>query len=1511
MRSIYKLLCLAAIGLPVTLQAQLVVDRTKYPDYDPSVNPDKTLLRYGSRHRLKSSSLPAVSQRPDHVNNAASMYFPPIISQEGGSCGSASRIAYMFTHELNAFRHTDASLPENMYPTHFVWLLTYGNSGKDEFVQHVGVPSVKTYGGRGNSALFGYKEWDSTDFGWMTGYEKWHEAMFNRMLKPSHLPMSVETEEGRDLLKNWLWNHNGDTDFAVGGIAGIGVAASVTQAGIPKTDANVAAGVVGQSYVKWWGETVNHALTIVGYDDRIEFDLDGNGKAGEKDKDEVGAWIIANSWGGWANNGLIYCPYAYGFPAHSVKTIGGKKVHQQSGGWWQPELYNVRKNYRPLRTIKVKMDYSRRSEMLLTVGVASDLKATRPERTIDLHHFRWAGDGHNGDLNPAPEIPMLGRWADGKLHTEPMEFGYDLTDLCDGFDHSRPLKFFFNVDARTKSGNAANAKGSGHIYSASIIDYEFDQKGVETPLDLGGSVVNVPGGKVTTVSGIVYGEQYTAPLNLTLKDNKLVWMAPQNTGHTVRAYNIYKDGTKLGETAEHTYAISGEGAYSVSAVFESGIESQKTSVNTPVAAQTQNMAVDFHNNGFVIPDVFNEHFDNCTIEFWIKPNSVKNWNNQGGPGWGKFMCHANADGTYTAGWDAVGEKRANASGALKIGKWSHIAMVVSKTNFRLFVNGRLQNSVSGSPNYSGLGGFGNLVFASGGSGQDATYDEIRIWNRARTAYELQSALNADFSGATMPNGLLAYYKGDVVTIDGKPYLRDCVGGHHAEIALTSAGTYEEVTNTQSLSAATGKLTINNTLVQGPAQIEVGQPAVFTASYPDVTTSLTWNAPQGGITDYSGTQATAVFSQSGTFEVALTARNAKTNEEITVKKSIAVTAAPACDATFTASMSEVPAGQRISFIPTHPVPGFSYHWEFPGGDVASSNAISAATSYNAVGTYTVKLTVTSPAGETKSSTQKVNVVEVTPEAAFDVLTPVVLKGKTVKVKDESKYAPTAWQWLLTGSSQNILVKGHHVEYKATEPGVFDVSLTASNSKGANTATRSRGLIVVNADSQHGLSFNNAGARVRLAQIPLTKGTKEFTVEWWMNPSKLSNFCCGIGESDATFQIKVDASGAMLINESGRQFKSNPDVVVAGEWHHYAVVVRNSQVLLYRDGEKQAGSGSLPAMGLPQLSDFTIGTNSADMSGQIDEFRIWNTALKLDYLKEVSNQPIDVSAQEVKDNKLLVYYDFNQNSGDVQDRGTTSNTGRRVGFGPDGDAWPLSSGVFCLNFTAKGMENVTNTYLANTKSPFLHTNKSMNTSQSGRWYELKNWLQENAVTESGVTSGATFDKSKNNDFAVTSGWDGFADLKDHKVFQTVKLPAGSYAFTITYGQHAESSGCYLVAAAGETLPNTADLSQAIAYVQMEGKANGGNNTLYFTLDKETEVSLGLLSNMSGQRIFTIHGFLLSRGEVTFINGVDHITSVTLPTTKTKVGSAIYDLTGRKVEKMESGSVYIQNGKRILVK
>ena len=436
------------------------IDRSVFPDLRYDATPKAKPADYVARRKARKAM--GRTAMPPYVYNGQDKYFPPIFNQDGGSCGSAAGVGYQFTHEMNSYRDADASLPENQYPSHFTWLMAYQTSTTEGMAKAIGIPNVPTYGGRTYSRLFGPQTHDDPDYGWMQGYDKWYSAMWNKSAYDFQLS-PTNTPEGRQELKEWLYNHSGDETMHGGGVAGIGVAAYGTWAAIPTSAANREAGVVGMKYVKKWGDTFNHALTVCGYDDRIEFDLDEDGIVGEVEEDEVGAWIIANSWGdGWENKGFIYCPYKYSFAV-------------DNDTWtWTPGAYVIRQDYRPLRTIKILMDYSRRSELLLSAGISENVNAAKPEKTIPFEHFRYAGNTLNA--NPAPEVPMLGRWVDG-IHYEPMEFGYDLTDLTFSVDRTKPLKYFFIV--KTKSG----AIGNGHIYNASIINYEVENEGVEIPFD--------------------------------------------------------------------------------------------------------------------------------------------------------------------------------------------------------------------------------------------------------------------------------------------------------------------------------------------------------------------------------------------------------------------------------------------------------------------------------------------------------------------------------------------------------------------------------------------------------------------------------------------------------------------------------------------------------------------------------------------------------------------------------------------------------------------------------------------------------------------------------------------------------------------------------------------------------------------------------------------------------------------------------------------------------------------
>ena len=1503
-RLLKNLLLFAAV-LPICMHAQTIdVNREKYPDYSDKTNPDWSLMQYAPMQKsaARTDAVPA-AQRPAYVNNAELKFFPPVFNQDGGSCGSASRICYMFTYELNAYRNLNGKLAKNYYPSHFVWLHTNGNSGKDQFVTSIGVPSAATYGGQTYSSLFGYQDCADNDFGWMQGYDKWFEAMHNRMLKPANFPVSVGTEEGREAVKNWLWNHSGDDSFQAGGICGIGVASAGGNydGSIPSTTANKNAGVVGKKYVKAWGTQVDHALTIVGYDDRIEFDLDGNGVAGEVEKDEVGAWIIVNSWGTWwGNSGFIYCPYA--FAGASFRSDG-----TFAQNWWAPEIYKVRKDYRPLRTIKLEMDYSRRSEIKLSAGISADINATAPERTVEFEHFRYAGDGNYGNTNPAPEIPMLGRWADGKLHTEPMEFGYDLTDLTAGYERSMPLKYFFIIE--TKSWG----KGSGNIYNASIMDYEYNEEGTETPFTLPGGKTEIKSaGNKTIISVVVYGEPYYAPQNASLSGSTLKWEAPLPSTNRIEKYNIYKESTKIAEVSAETFSYdvsqagTVDGSYSVTAVYEGGIESQKINVTAPIAFEEENAAVNFKKSGFKIPGIFDNKLENATIEFYIKPNSLVDWNQSAGPGWGTFMMHADASGNFYAGWDT--NNRKITSSYLKVGKWTHVAVTVQGGKLTIYIDGQNRGSVT-STSYSGIGGFGDLVFSASGenNAQDASYDEIRIWNRARPIAEVRNGRKFQYSGDVMPDGLIAYYKGDLITVDGKQMLREYISGNHAEILNNS---YEATTSTVALTKPTSTLTASIDAVS--SEVYAGMPIKLSATYSDAVAALKWTVEDAGLENVATLEPTVTFKTPGEQKIVLVAEDVNGNS-VTSELIVNVLPEKEIDATFHVSKDPVIMGEKISFIIDNPAFGIMYEWTITGSDTEKVYGMHASAAFNETGEQTVTLKATSFTGaNSATSTVIVNVLESEPVAAFEVSPAIIMKGEKTYLKDVSTFFPTEWEWVVESEDKTYMISGQHSSITPSVCGVYNVTLNVRNEIGSGSTTRERALIVCNADSKNGLSF---GGNAKVTAPFSSDRRNVLTVEWWMRPNQLTERCLGIGQNEATFLLNTDNQGVMSLYANGYAGKSQPGYVIANEWHHYAAILDNGFVDYYRDGKYFSTSYVSTNAYIPSLSSIAIGYDGATMNGQIDEFRVWSSVVKDDNLLAVCNAPIENPAEY---SDLMLYYDFNQVGGDVVDRTGNGHDGVRSGFGPDGDAWGLSRGVFCINTEpVPDTGEVTGTYLKNYQQAFqTNDGKIVNPTVSNRFYAIKYWTLENAPVSGSITTGAHVDGQKNNCMTFTSTWDGFGILKDHKAYQTVTLPAGNYTFTAEYHDKWEGQcgNSYIVVNEGAGLPNTADIKGALAYTKMLDKDNTMSNSARFSLKEETKVSLGLLVNMDGKQCMVIKKFTLTTDNTEYIdaNG-ETLTSIECITEvdEREGDNAIYDLQGRKVLVPKEGGIYIKNGRKVLVK
>ena len=363
------------------------------------------------------------SNLPSAVDNSETPYFFRGYDQgESGACASISRITMSLGYERNAYYRMPAD-SSNLLPAYFTWqVVESGHASEALLAQKVGVPDAATYGGILYSNTYGKASHNvDKDYGWMQGYSRWHAAMHNRI--DSVTFVSLSTPEGRDSLKGWLYDHWGDTTFAAGGVAAASFdidSWTLDTIKVKKKKWIVATSLPGAT---------NHSVTIVGYDDSL--------CVGKK----CGMWIVQNSWGlSFGNEGRFLVPYSVYAKSRSPVV----------------EVFHFRKDYSPKRTVKVSMSYGNRSKIRLSVGISQDTSSETPSKTEYLYHFR--NDGFRG--------PMLGKWKDG-VHTEEMEFGYDLTDISSGYDLRKPLKYFFTVQRE-------DYEDEGTLSFLSVKDYARD-----------------------------------------------------------------------------------------------------------------------------------------------------------------------------------------------------------------------------------------------------------------------------------------------------------------------------------------------------------------------------------------------------------------------------------------------------------------------------------------------------------------------------------------------------------------------------------------------------------------------------------------------------------------------------------------------------------------------------------------------------------------------------------------------------------------------------------------------------------------------------------------------------------------------------------------------------------------------------------------------------------------------------------------------------------------------------
>ncbi|KQC04733.1 MAG: hypothetical protein APR54_02015 [Candidatus Cloacimonas sp. SDB] len=466
--------------LCVVLNCQLInvnPDSTGNPWYvggllldDPAVGeiPVFVLTEESANRNLRTS-----------VDNSTEIYFRPIFNQVGGSCAQAAGIGYIYTYELNRLRDLPASLPENQYTPQFTFnylnhgVLMWGTShyvGWNIAKDH-GIPNVVDWG-----ALYYIDpiNW----FVWMTGYDKYRNAIDNRIeVELDYWDIHFyDPDDSQDLdnLKHWLNDHNEGSD--VGGVAQIGVwmGASICYE-LPPESSDPGAPIL----IDFGGNSTAHALTIVGYDDDVRYDYNNDGQftnhlningdyVVDMEDWEIGAIKVANSWDyDWppvpSGDGFCYISYRYLFNSDYI-------MYRKASGLVLEEKPS------PQMCLKIAMTHSSRENINIVSGVSDDVNGILPLTTQTYLAYSLGRGGNH---------PMNG------INNDPIEIGLDITDIID----NDQKKYFIEIIE-----DDPEDEYSGEIISFSLIDYRYGEE-----LEVFCEDVNIPISNNTTTSlSIIY-----------------------------------------------------------------------------------------------------------------------------------------------------------------------------------------------------------------------------------------------------------------------------------------------------------------------------------------------------------------------------------------------------------------------------------------------------------------------------------------------------------------------------------------------------------------------------------------------------------------------------------------------------------------------------------------------------------------------------------------------------------------------------------------------------------------------------------------------------------------------------------------------------------------------------------------------------------------------------------------------------------------------------------------------
>lgn len=184
-----------------------------------------------------------------------------------------------------------------------------------------------------------------------------------------------------------------------------------------------------------------------------------------------------------------------------------------------------------------------------------------------------------------------------------------------------------------------------------------------------------------------------------------------------------------------------------------------------------------------------------------------------------------------------------------------------------------------------------------------------------------------------------------------------------------------------------------------------------------------------------------FNAPGCYTISLIASNSGGAD--TVTKNCYIEAIDLPVSNFEADTVNINLGGTVQFTDLSTNAPDAWSWSFEGADQTTSSIQNPSATYNTQGCFEVSLTASKQglSGTQETKTCYINVIEA-PTADFEADVTVIATGGTVDFTDLTSGSVDAWSWSFPGSVQGTSSAQNPSGIQYNNPGVYNVSLTAS-------------------------------------------------------------------------------------------------------------------------------------------------------------------------------------------------------------------------------------------------------------------------------------------------------------------------------------------------------------------------------------------------------------------------------------------------------------------------------------